>query len=306
MLSLLFSFVLQGIENCFKSTSSECCSCSGISPSSHLQSLESDPDSRGSTARSGKSPVRELGNNFNSGTQEWGTSNYNTLEGKLQKLNIADYYDDVPPRFRKSPWGKTFRMHSKQKQFVNHRQLKEGVCGNFVNENANHMDLQQPCGTACTKEEHETPDIWHEWESSVVVRGGVDGNDAKKLALVEDNDDLNDVLVSQYISSLYQAKKGTALAEHDSGKISPGLIQKLNNLKSTTNADSHKSLPATTPNPPKGPDRWGGTELNHIETPTGWGDIPDEHQGNWYDDGVLLWTNSSMPYGAGAAWSWNS
>ena len=133
---------------------------------------------------------------------------------------------------------------------------------------------------------------WDDWERSVVVEGNVDEEDIDDFAFVEDNDDIHDVVVQQYINGLHdeqRQKNGTAdRTDRKDVKITPTRVQQISKLKSTTNADSARHPPGTMPTPPKGIDRWGGSELKGVEEPTGWGDI-DEGSQNWYNDGVALW-----------------
>ena len=237
----------------------------------------------------------------------------NNLEKRMEKLNIVEdrkgASDNIPPRFRNSQWGK-----NSTKSKPRPSQLKQnGNKGHFEeeaswvggkNDQAREQELPAAATTGSSSQNLETSsDPWNDWEESVVVQASIiDDGDLEELVVVEDNDTLDDVMVQQYVNALHQVEKGSDVLP---SKITPSRIQELGNLKSTTNADSIKLPPGTLPNPPKGPDRWGGSELKGIDTPTGWGDVVEE-SGNWYDDGSTLWSNSSLPYGASGGWSWNS
>lgn len=238
----------------------------------------------------------------------------NNLERRMEKSNIVDNSkynasNSVPPRFQNSQWGKNFKINKPQPN-----QLKQnGYKGHFVeeaswggrkNDHTREQELPAVVATGSSSKNHErSSDPWNDWEESVVVQAPIiDDGDLEELVVIDDNDTLDDVMVQQYVNALHQVQKGGDVL---SSKITPSRIQELGNLKSTTNADSVKLPPGTLPNPPKGPDRWGGSELKDIDTPTGWGDIVED-SGNWYDDGSSLWSNSSLPYGASGGWSWNS
>lgn len=235
------------------------------------------------------------------------------MEKHMKKLNIVEdrkniVSDNVPPRFRDSQWGKNFKKHkpwsNQRKQNGNKRQLEEQASWGGGKSDQVTQELSAVPTTGSTGQNLETSsDPWNDWEESVVVQAPtIDEGDLEELVVVDDNDTLDDVMVQQYVNALHQVQKG---GDALSSKVTPSRIQELGNLKSTTNADSLKLPPGTVPNPPKGPDRWGGSELKDIDTPTGWGDIVEE-SGNWYDDGSTLWSSPSLPYGASGGWSWNS
>jgi len=241
----------------------------------------------------------------------------NNLEKNMQKLNIVDENqnscdDRIPPRFRNKQQEKNFKKR-KNKPWVNQQKQSgndnaqskvEAGWGKSLSDKTVPQDIQSPWSGA-----HNQParsDAWHDWEASVVVHGPINDEDLEELVVVDDNDNLDDVMVQQYVNALHQEQtNGAALVEPASSKVTPSRIQELGNLKSTINADSYKVPAGTIPNPPKGPDRWGGSELKDISEPTGWGDIVED-SGNWYDDGAVLWGAPSMPYGASGGWSWNS
>ena len=241
----------------------------------------------------------------------------NNLENHMKKLNIVEDNngpesdDDIPPRFRNSQWRKNFKKNKPRPN----RPKQNGHKGQFEEEatwqQGKHEQTrkQEPLRVAATAVSHQnhetTSDPWNDWENSVVVHvSAIDDEDLEDLVVVDDNDTLDDVMVQQYVNALHQEQQNGAAKVNS--KITPSRIQELSNLKSTTNADSIKVPPGTVPNPPKGPDRWGGSELKDIEEPTGWGDIVEE-TGNWYDDGSTLWgANPTLPYGASGGWSWNS
>lgn len=239
----------------------------------------------------------------------------NNLENHVQNLKSLDKNknennDRIPPRFRNSQWGKNFKKQAnkpwvnKQKPNNNKRPLKvEETGGESLGD---QLKLQEPTATwSGTQNQATGLNPWHEWEDSVVVHEPIHDEDLEDIVVVDDNDNLDDVMVQQYVNALHQETNGTAEKSATSSKVTPSLIQGLGNLKSTTNADSYKVPVGTIPNPPKGPDRWGGSELKDIEQPTGWGDIVED-SGNWYDDGSVMWGAPSMPYGASGGWSWNS
>ena len=254
------------------------------------------------------------------GSTEWqgDTIFNNNLENLMEKLNVvedgkdAGSDDNIPPRFRNSQWSKNFKKNKPRPR--PNRQKQNGSKGPFKEENSwgqgkhdQPTKQEEPTmvAAAISSQNHETSsDPWNDWENSVVVQAPtIDDEDLEELALVDDNDALDDVIVQQYVNALHQEQQdGEANVQ---SKITPSRVQELSNLKSTTNADSLKVPPGTAPNPPKGPDRWGGSELKDIDQPTGWGDIVEE-TGNWYDDGSTLWSTPTMPYGASGGWSWNS
>ncbi|KAK3742235.1 hypothetical protein QZH41_009020, partial [Actinostola sp. cb2023] len=138
---------------------------------------------------------------------------------------------------------------------------------------------------------------WLDWENNVIIQGSLTDEDLPGIAAVEDNDDLNDVVVNQYIDALQSNNHSTK--GHGNSKLTPERVQQFSNLKSTSNADCMRVLPGTQPNPPKGDDRWGGTELNGSKR--GWGDPGNDHR-NDYDDGSSLWSAEGSQYG-GISWS---
>ena len=234
---------------------------------------------------------------------------HNDLENHMDKLNITDNSEDaasnIPPRFRNSHWGKHFK---KQKQWPkspkkndNEKQFKEEASGS--RDQPRKLEPSPEMATQCnTQKDQTSSDPWDDWEMAVIAQPHViDDEDLDEIVAIDDNDNIDDVMVQQYINALHQENESSA-SNTTSSKVTPSRIQALGNLKSTTNADSVKVPPGTIPNPPKGPDRWGGSELKDIDSPTGWGDLVEE-TGNWYDDGSTLWSN---PYGASGGWSWNS
>ena len=239
----------------------------------------------------------------------------NSLENCIHKLDIVDdnkgaINDMIPPRFQNSKWEKNFKKQksrpwvNKQKQTYNKGSKKEesNQKKSWGDESTPQQELR-PSGSSI-QNQASSFDPWREWEASVVVDGRIEDEYLEDIVVVDDNDNLDDVMVQQYVNALHQETNGTAVKPTTS-KVTPSLIQELGNLKSTTNADSYKMPAGTIPNPPKGPDRWGGVELKGIEEPTGWGDIVQD-SGNWYDDGSMMWGAPSVPYGANGGWSWNS
>ena len=243
----------------------------------------------------------------------------NDLENHVQKLNIADESESsdvdnrIPPRFRKTQRNKNFKKQA-NKQWV--KQQKQGDSNSKSNMEtgwgegqADKVVPQKHTSSLSDSRQNQTAssDAWQDWEASVVVHGPIDDEYLEEIVLVDDNDNLDDVMVQQYVNSLHEEQPDNGKqAGPTSSKLNPSRIQELGNLKSTTNADCYKVPPGTVPNPPKGPDRWGGSELKGISEPTGWGDVVD-NTGNWYDDGTsLLWGAPSLPYGASGGWSWNS
>ncbi|EDO46790.1 predicted protein [Nematostella vectensis] len=140
---------------------------------------------------------------------------------------------------------------------------------------------------------------WLEWEKKVVVKGSLDDDDLQEIAVVEDNDDISDVIVHQYIDALHKNQKKKGLKHNN--KITPNQVQQLSKLKSTSNADCVRVAPGTLPNPPKGDDRWGGVELKSVSAPSGWGNLESDGL-NRYNDGSACWSSQSNPYG-GVSWS---
>lgn len=141
--------------------------------------------------------------------------------------------------------------------------------------------------------------VWVDWENSVVVHGSLDDEDLPEIATVEDNDDIHDVIVNQYIDAL-QHEQNDKMPKQNR-KLTPNKVQQFSKLKSTTNADSLRVSPGTQPNLPKGDDRWGGSELNGMSANTGWG-VPDHENRNQYDDGSSMWSSGGSQYG-GTSWS---
>lgn len=238
------------------------------------------------------------------------------LENHMQKLNIVDANknsgnDRIPPRFRNKPnrnenfhKGANKPLPNQPRQCDNNRKSKVEAAG-WGEIQGNVLMPQKPSSSwSGNHNQAASLDAWHDWEASVVVHGPIDDEDLEELVVVDDNDNLDDVMVQQYVNALHQEQSNGTITPTPS-KVTPSRIQELGNLKSTTNADSYKVPPGTIPNPPKGDDRWGGSELKGMEGPTGWGDIVEDSR-NWYDDGVMLWGAPSMPYGASGGWSWNS
>lgn len=242
----------------------------------------------------------------------------NNLENHMQKLSVAEedknsVDDRIPPRFRNSQWNKNFKKQTnkpwvkQQSQSYNNRKPKVEIASG-ENWDINTVP-QEPMPSLSGTQQTQTAslDPWHDWEASVVVHGPIDDEDLEDIVIVDDNDNLDDVMVQQYVSALHEEQTNGAKPEDSkSSKVTPSRIQELGRLKSTTNADAYQVPPGTVPNPPKGPDRWGGSELKDISEPTGWGDIVED-SGNWYDDGTaMMWGTPSLPYGASGGWSWNS
>lgn len=241
----------------------------------------------------------------------------NNLENHMEKLNIvedskdcdSDHDSNIPPRFRNNQFGKHFK---KNKPWLN-RPMQNSNEGQFEDASSRQGKRDQPrkqeqpvAATVASNGQNQqtSSDPWNDWEASVVVQAPViDDEDLEELVVVDDNDTIDDVMVQQYVNALHQEQQNGAAVQLS--KITPSRIQELGNLKSTINADSIKVPPGTVPNPPKGSDRWGGSELKGIDRPTGWGDIVEDSS-NWYDDGSTLWSNPAMPYGASGGWSWNS
>lgn len=142
---------------------------------------------------------------------------------------------------------------------------------------------------------------WLDWEDDVIVPGNLAEEDLRDIARVEDNDDIHDVVVNQYIDSLQTTKQKSSnkIETSKSRKLTPQRVQQFSKLKSTSNADCMRMLPGTIPNPPKSDDRWGGTELNG--SARGWGD-PLNKARNEYDDGSSMWSAGGSQYG-GRGWS---
>lgn len=133
---------------------------------------------------------------------------------------------------------------------------------------------------------------WDAWEKSVVVEGTISDGELDELAIVDDNDDMNDVVVQQYIKALQEDDQPTNGTVGTDRKITPTRVQKVSKLKSTINADTLNTPPGTIPNPPKGMDRWGGSELKNVTASTGWGDLNGSSL-NSYNDGVSIWDSAS-------------
>ena len=131
--------------------------------------------------------------------------------------------------------------------------------------------------------------VWDDWEKSVVVEGGsFDDEDLEELAVVEDNDDINDVLVQQYVTALQDEPKNGDATDFDR-KITATRVQKVSKLKSTANAKT----PGATPNPPtsRWSNRWGTSELTSLTEISGWGEFNGASL-NCYNDGVSIWDSS--------------
>ena len=243
------------------------------------------------------------------------------LENHVQNLNVGDENTDsgiddrIPPRFRKTQWSKNFKKQSnkpwikQQKEGDNNSKSKMETGWGVGQADKVVRYAQKPTSSSSGTRQNQTAssDPWKDWEASVVVHGPIDDDDLEEIVLVDDNDNLDDVMVQQYVNSLHEENSnGSKETGPASSKVTPSRIQELGNLKSTTNADCYKVPPGTIPNPPKGPDRWGGSELKDISEPTGWGDVVED-TGNWYDDGTsMLWGAPSLPYGPSGGWSWNS
>jgi hypothetical protein len=141
---------------------------------------------------------------------------------------------------------------------------------------------------------------WIDWENSVVVEGSLADEDLPEIATLEDNDDINDVIVNQYVDAL-QHEQNNKIPKQSDRKLTPGRVQQFSKLKSTSNADSVRVSPGTQPNLPKGDDRWGGSELNSIGSGIGWG-TPEGDDRNQYDDGSSMWGGGGSQFG-GISWS---
>ena len=226
---------------------------------------------------------------------------HNDLENHINRLNIDSSEDgaannNLPPRFRNKQLGKHFK---KQKppcrlpnKSVNERLFKMGVSQEW--DNSNQTKSQDPVIAANynTESVKTNTDPWDDWERLVVAPVHViDDEDLDEIIAITDNDNLDDVMVQQYVNALHQ-EKASGASKANRSKATPSRIQAIGNLKSTTNADSYQVPPGTIPNPPKGPDRWGGKELKNIDGPTGWGELVED-SGNWYDDGSSCWSRTS-------------
>lgn len=137
---------------------------------------------------------------------------------------------------------------------------------------------------------------WLDWENNVTVQGSLCEEDLPEIAAVEDNDDIHDVVVNQYIDALQKTSSNEKTSKNR--KITPQSVQQFSKLKSTANADCMRVSPGTVPNPPRGDDRWGGSELH--QSSLGWGD--PMNKGNEYDDGSSMWSVGGSQYG-GRGWS---
>ncbi|XP_022779462.1 uncharacterized protein LOC111320977 isoform X2 [Stylophora pistillata] len=235
----------------------------------------------------------------------------NELENHKEKVNVAANEDsasniNLPPRFRNKRYGKHYQTQKPQpgqpKESVN-EQLTTGASHKWDNPNDRNKESLHTTSEKCnTQKEKTNSDPWDDWDTSVVAPVHViDDEDLEDIIAISDNDNMDDVMVQQYVNALHKEKASCA-SKATPSKATPSRIQALGNLKSTTNADCYQAPPGTMPNPPKGPDRWGGKELKGIDSPTGWGE-PVDNPGNWYDDGSTLWSNSSTTTGG---WSWNS
>ena len=247
----------------------------------------------------------------------------NNLENHLHQLNLDEkdttlVDDRIPPRFRNNYKARNFKKQpnkpwEKQNKF-DQTNSKYKVENQVPNAASKARSRKPPSIQTFTKKNNENNnysstnlDVWKDWEDSVVVHGSIDEEYLEDIVSVDDNDRLDDIMVQQYVNSLHEEQMGAAKSQgSQASKVTPSLIQGLGNLKSTINADAYQLPPGTTPNPPKGPDRWGGNELKNVNESTGWGDLSEDN-GNWYDDGTsALWGDPTLPYRASGGWSWNS
>lgn len=148
-------------------------------------------------------------------------------------------------------------------------------------------------------DQHKSKSAWLDWEDNVIVHGSLDEEDLPEIAAVEDNDDIHDIVVNEYIDALQKHQQNDKTKSTETRKLTPQRVQQYSKLKSTSNADCLRVLPGTVPNPPKGENRWGGGELNGSSR--GWGDPVNNHR-NAYDDGSSMWSSGGSQYG-GMGWS---
>ncbi|XP_078349767.1 uncharacterized protein LOC144634624 isoform X2 [Oculina patagonica] len=319
ILSGQFMLDKETLDKCLISSGKNGSTCGSVSSSSsQLQLEESESDSCLDLTIEKNCSKAPVGSTQWQGNLQIDNILNNNLENHMEKLNIvddskdADSDENIPPRFRNSQWRKNFKKNkpraNQPKQNGDKGQLEEQVgWQQGIDDQPRKQESPKVAATAVNNQNHKTSsnsDPWNDWESSVVVQAPtIDDEDFEELVLVDDNDTIDDVMVQQYVNALHQEQQNGAANKQS--KITPSRIQELSNLKSTINADSIKVPPGTLPNPPKGPDRWGGSELKNIDEPTGWGDVVEE-TGNWYDDGSMLWSSPAMSYGASGGWSWNS
>lgn len=244
----------------------------------------------------------------------------NNLENHMQQLklvedsNSGDDRSRIPPRFWNTQRTRNSKKQSNKPRIVHGKynpnsqpmsQLAKSQALGNVYEARPQQFMSAQTGTK--ENQTKSSDAWKDWEDSVVVHGSIDEEYLEDIVVVDDNDNLDDVMVQQYVNALHDEQmSGSQPHQSKFSKVTPSLIQELGNLKSTVNADACQVPPGTVPNPPKGPDRWGGSELSEINQPTGWGEIVEDNR-NWYDDGTsVLWGAPSLPFGASGGWSWNS
>lgn len=300
------------------------CGLTSISSSSQLQQFEdNESDNFVDSTRKKTSLKVPIGskNNFNDHLHTDGIS-INNLENHLHQFKLDERvttfaHNRIPPRFRNNHKARNFKMQSNtplEKQDKFDRTNREHKVENQAPNGAREARSQKPPSLQTFTQEKRNnyysstnSDFWKDWEDSVVVHGSIDAEYLEDIVLVDDNDNLDDVMVQQYVHSLPEGQMGAAKSQTpQASKLTPSLIQGLGNLKSTVNADAYQHPPGTAPNPPKGPDRWGGNEIKNINEATGWGDLAEDN-GNWYDDGTsALWGDPTLPYRASGGWSWNS
>ena len=226
---------------------------------------------------------------------------HNNQEDNKDKLNTpgsedASSLNNLPPRFRNKLVGKNFKKQQSQpgkpnKSVIGGQQFEMEASQEWGNPNESRKQEPFPVMPAKHSNQKTSLDIWDDWETSVVApTHAIDDEDLDEIMTITDNDNLDDVMVQQYVNALHQ-EKASGASKANRLKATFSRIQAIGNLKSTTNADSYQVPPGTVPNPPKGPDRWGGTELKAIDGPTGWGE-PVEDSSNWYDDGSNLWSTT--------------
>ena len=226
---------------------------------------------------------------------------HNNQEDNKDKLNTpgsedASSLNNLPPRFRNKLVGKNFKKQQSQpgkpnKSVIGGQQFEMEASQEWGNPNESRKQEPFPVMPAKHSNQKTSLDIWDDWETSVVApTHAIDDEDLDEIMTITDNDNLDDVMVQQYVNALHQ-EKASGASKANRLKATFSRIQAIGNLKSTTNADSYQVPPGTIPNPPKGPDRWGGTELKAIDGPTGWGELVEDSS-NWYDDGSNLWSTT--------------
>ena len=206
------------------------------------------------------------------------------------------FREKTPPRFRHNSRGTRAKQANRTHEDV---KVRHGGHTQMAASVQVQKDSRQPTG----KEKRAAKlggdsavdsNPWNDWEDSVVIKGALSEEDMVEIGVINDNDDMSDVFVNQYISAMQEEKR----AEPDEEiQLTPSKIQQLSKLKSTAQADVEPPPPGTMPCPRK-VDRWGGHELRNNNNKTGWGDLP-EGDGNWYDDGSSAWGNPGSTPGWG-------